>query len=256
MHVVTLAKRLGKVAADNSPVLLTALGVTGAITTAVLTGRATYKATMLIRSEQIATALDGNPELTPKQQFQLVWPYYISPAASLVFTCTAIVLANRIGARRAAAVAAALSISERAFDDYKEKVVEVIGKNKEQKVLDEIAQDRINRDPVGKTEVIVTGGGDVLCYDMYTGRYFRSDMETLKKAQNDFNYKLLNSFYASLSDFYNLIGLSITATSDEVGWNSDQQLELEFSTTMSDDQKPCIAINFRPMPSRNYFRLH
>jgi hypothetical protein len=90
---------------------------------------------------------------------------------------------------------------------------------------------------------------------MYTGRYFQSSMESLKKAQNDLNYKILNSYYASLTDFYNLIGLSRTTTSDDVGWNSDEMLELRFSTIMSDDQRPCIAIDFKVAPIRGYFRV-
>ncbi len=95
-----------------------------------------------------------------------------------------------------------------------------------------------------------------MCFDMYTGRLFLSDMETLKKAQNDVNYDVLNNFYASLTDFYDKIGLAKTTTSDDVGWNSDKMLELTFSTTMSDDQRPCLAMTFAVEPIRNFHRIH
>jgi hypothetical protein len=171
-------------------------------------------------------------------------------------TVTAIILANRIGSRRTAAVAAAFSISEKTLSEYKEKVVERLGEKKAQEFRDSIAQDRINANPVGNQQVIVTGGGTVLCYDEYTGRYFYSDMETLKKAQNDTNYEIINSNYASLSDFYSRIGLSRTASSDDVGWDSDRLLELEFSTTMSDDQRPCISVGFLVGPTRGFHKVH
>ena len=153
-------------------------------------------------------------------------------------------------------MAAAYTVSEKAFEEYREKIVEKLGANKERQARDEVAQDRVNANPVGRTEVIVTGGGNVLCYDMYTGRYFQSDMETIKQAQNNLNHHILNNVYASLNDFYDMIGLSRIKTGDEIGWNSDKLMEIYFSTTMSDDQKPCIAIDFSVEPVRNYFRTH
>lgn len=265
MTLKQLAYKAEKLVTDNSPLLLTVIGVTGTVTTAVLTGQATFKAAELIQKEKDVRVWSSAPidsqdfkgaELTPRETFELVWRLYIPAAGVGVMTITCIVLANRIGNRRAAAIAAAYSVSEKAFEEYREKIIEKIGANKEREARDDLAQDRVNRNPVGKTEVIITGGGEVLCYDTYTARYFMSDMETLKKAQNDVNYQVINQFYASLSDFYNKIGLPSTKTSDDVGWNSDQLMEIEFSTTMSDDDRPCIAIDFRVDPVRNYFRVH
>jgi hypothetical protein len=243
---------------DNSPAILTAIGVTGTLSTAYLTGKASFKAGDILAREQRlrSQTIDIAPILETKEKVQLVWKLYIPAAGSAVMTTAAIVCANRISTRRAAAMAAAYSISEKAWNEYKDKVVEKLGANKERAVRDEIAQDRVNSNPVGVNQVIITGGGDVLCYDMYTGRYFTSDMETLKKAQNDTNYEVLNNFYCSLTEFYNRIGLSSTTTSDDVGWNSDEMLELTFSTTMSDDQRPCLAMSFAVEPIRNFHRAH
>lgn len=248
-----LVQRAGKFAADNSPAILTAIGVTGALTTAYLTGKASFKAAELIADEE--ARLDTG--LKPKEKVELVWRLYIPAAATGLLTVTCIIGANRIGTRRAAALATAMTISEKAFTEYKDKVVERLGKNKEQAVRDEIAQERVDRTPVSQTrEVIIAGGGDVLCFDVFTGRYFKSDMETIKKAQNDVNYQIINNMYASVSDFYNRIGLPPTGYSDEVGWNSDKLMELDISTTMSDDGRPCISINFAAVPVRDYDRFH
>jgi hypothetical protein len=80
-------------------------------------------------------------------------------------------------------------------------------------------------------------------------------MESLRKAQNDINHKIVNDYYASLTDFYNLIGLAETAYSEEVGWNSDKLLELEFSAVMSSDNRPCISIAYNYAPIRGYSRV-
>lgn len=81
-------------------------------------------------------------------------------------------------------------------------------------------------------------------------------MEELKAAQNKINYRLNNDGYASLTDFYNEIGLSRTKFSDEIGWSSMSQLELEFTTALTDDQRPCLAVTFRTEPIRDYYQFH
>lgn len=262
MTLSEILKRAEKLTIDNSPIILTTIGVTGSLTTAFLTGKASFKAAHILEAaledKRIEIQDDiprGIPTLNNKEKIKLVWMLYIPAASTGVVTVVSIIASNRIGMRRAAAVAAAYSISEKAFVEYKEKVLEKFGENKERDVRDDLARDRVNENPVSSTQVIITGGGDVLCYDAFTGRYFKSDMETLKKAQNDLNHKLLNDYYASLSDFYDLVGLPPTSYSDEVGWNSDKLLELQFSTVLSDDGRPCISIDFRMAPIRDYYRV-
>jgi hypothetical protein len=254
MTISQLAKKMEKLVIDNSPTILTAIAVTGTLTTAYLTGKATFKAADVLQREREVREVIKKDAMTPHEEFVMVWKFYIPAAGTCVLTLAATVGANHIGHRRAAALAAAFSLSEKAFTEYKEKVIEVAGKAKEQKARDEIAQNQITQNPPG--QIFVTGGGDVLCYDAFTGRYFNSTTEALKKAQNDTNYQVNNNMYASLSDFYNHVGLPTTSYSDEVGWNSDKLLELEFSTCLSEDGRPCISIAFAVVPVRDYYRLH
>lgn len=250
MDWVALAKKAEKLVVDNSPTILTGLGVTGTLITAYLTGRASYTAAEIIVYEE------KHRQLTNKEKLELVWKLYIPPVVTGVLTVACVIGANRIGTRRAAAVAAAYSISERAFAEYKDKVVERIGVGKEQTIRAEVAEDHIRRHPISEHEVIITGNGDVLCYDTFTDRYFNSSMESLKKAQNDINYEIINNSYACLSDFYNLIGLSSTAYSNEIGWNLDNLIDLKFSTILSEDGRPCISLEFRVAPVRDYHKFH
>lgn len=141
-------------------------------------------------------------------------------------------------------MAAAYTLSEKAYSEYKEKVVEKLGEKKEKAYRDEVAQRRVDQDPVGKNKVHITGGGDVLCYDLYTGRYFQSSMETIKKAVNDVNFQVINNWGATLNDLYAGLGLSRTKIGEEVGWR-DSLLEMDYSTTMSDDDRPCICLDYK-----------
>jgi|SRR5690242_6407929 len=251
-------KRLGRITADNSPTILTALGAAGAVTTAFLTAKATFKVARILEEDENEARVrtgDHGYEFNRMAKLKKSWPHYIPAIGVGCMTVGCIIMANGISTRRAAGLATAFALSERAFDEYKDKVVEKLGDSKERDLRDEIAQDRITKTSnLGDT--IIVGEGSVLCFESFTGRYFLSSMEELKKAQNNVNYKVLNDNYASLTDFYNEIeSLARTSYSDEVGWNTDRLLELVFSATITEGGKPCIVVDYHVSPIREYFRL-
>lgn len=255
MILAKFAKQAEKFAADNSPAILTGIGVIGSLTAAYLSGKASFKAAKLINEEETHRTMYNEPTMETKDKVLLVWKEYIPAVGTTALTVTCIVSANRIGTRRAAAMAAAYTISEKAFSEYKEKVIQKLGENKERAVRDELAQERVNRNPATGAEVIIAGGGDVLCYDSYSGRYFKSSMQEIKKAENDVNYKIIHDLYASLGDFYNLLGLPGTKFSEEVGWTSDHLVGIVYATVLADDGTPCLAIDYMVEPVRGYNQL-
>jgi hypothetical protein len=253
---------------ENSTTILTGMGVAGVITTAYLTGRASFKAARLIDKEQRdATVIVADesedehatrieiPEFTTIQKARMVWRLYIPPVLVSTGTITSIIVANKIASKRVAALVIASGISERALQEYKDRVVEKFGENKARDLRDEIAQNRIAGQPVNN-EVIVVGTGEVLCYDMHTGRYFNSTHETIKRAENKINHSLVHYCSASLSEFYDEIGLPPTTYSDLVGWDVSNHMEVKVSTVMSPDNRPCLAIDFSNPPVYDYNKLH
>lgn len=247
--------RVTKVLSDNSPTVLSGIAVTTTIATAVLSGHGTLRAHEELEKEKARREIEVlNPEpLTTKEKLVLVWPYFVPATITGTISVTCIILANRIGTRRAAAMAAAYTMSREAFSEYKDKVVEKLGQHKETKIRDELAQDQIRKNPNSR-EIIISGPNEVMCYDSITGRYFKSNVEALRKAQNDINRQILQEMSAPLSDFYSLIGLSQTPYSDEIGWNHDHELELVFSTVLSEEGVPCVSINYDSYPIRNYWK--
>jgi hypothetical protein len=252
------AKAIEKLAIDNSPALLTAVGVVGTVTTAVLTHRAALKADLILQEARIERHLNTEEpiDLTAKDKVHLCWTTYAPPVVAGTVTIGAIVFANRIGTKRAAAVATAYALSEKAYTEYKDKVIEKFGQDKHQAVRDEIAQEHVARNPQSESNVVMIGTGDVLCYELYTDRYFRSSMDAIKKAVNEVNYQINTHGYASLSDFYNAINIPTTATSDEQGWNSDKLMDIDYTSVLAPDGQPCLAINFITGPGRNHDRFH
>jgi hypothetical protein len=258
MDLSQFAAKTSKLIADNSPTILTVIGVAGTVTTAVLTGKAAYRAAGLVYDEESKKTEEGayvHPaRLNRQEKFLLVWKLYVPAATSAALTVAAIVGANRINMRRAAVMAALYSASNDRLAEYKEKVVKHFGEGKEQKVRDEIAQDKVTKNPSG--ELVIIGSGQVVCYDIPSGRYFMSSMEEIRQAENSLNSQCIKYGYASLTDFYDRIGLPRNKFSEDVGWKSDQLLEIKFSTTMADNDKPALAIDYFTEPIRDFERAH
>lgn len=243
----------------NPTTVLTGMGISGVITTAYLASRASFKASEIIRrQQQFHNDEDQTREDLPfTEKAKLVWVLYTPAVASGATTIVAIVMANQQASKKIAALTVASGVSERALSEYKAKVLEKLGETKEMKIRDEIAQDRVLKTPIPvTTEVIIAGSGDVLCFDTHTGRYFQSSVEKIRQAQNKINFEILNHMGESLSRFYDEVGLPPTPDSEVVGWNSNEQLEVLFSSVLTPDSRPCLAIVFCPAPFVGYEKLY
>ena len=228
----------------NSPIILSVAAGVGTITTAFLVGKASFEAANVIQRHEEQNAPAINPNQRFKDRTRLVWKLYIPSAVSVVSTIVCVTGANRAGAKQTAATSAALAFAERAYSDYRAKTAEELGPRKDQAIRDKVVADQIANNPSPSQDILVTGPGNVLCCEMFTMRYFACDMERLRRAQNDLNSRLLKHDYATFDDFYYLIGLQQTSTSGNLGWTSDRLMELEFSTALSDDGRPCITFTY------------
>lgn len=236
MNLSELLNKVTKTIRSNSPEILTALAVSGVVTTAYLTAKASFKAAGHLE--------DQDPHMSLNDRTKLVWKEYIPAGISGVATIGFVIGASKANGSRAAAAVTAYSLTERAFSEYKEKVVEQLGAGKEQKIRDELAQENVTKNPPTAHEVIMVGPGQVLCCELFTRRYFRSDMETLRKAQNEINARIVHDTYVPLDEFYDILGLAYTSNSNRVGWESDKLMELQFSTVLSEGGEPCLAFDY------------
>lgn len=231
---------------DNAPEILTAIGVSGVVTTAYLAASGGQKAGVHLAAEKESLRRD----LTRAEKIKSAWRFYIPAFASGVATIVCVVGSHRVSAKRTAAAYSLLTFTDTAFKEYREKVVEHIGPKKEELVRDEIVKDRIARNPPSDN-LIVAGSGSVLCCEMYTGRYFQSEIETLRKAVNQTNSKALREMYVTLTDFYGYVGLPFTAMSDEFGWSCDKLLEIKVTPVLTDDGRPCVAFDYNYIKPRS-----
>jgi hypothetical protein len=212
----------------HSPQILMGVGIAGMITTTVLAVKATPKALQLIEEKKRELETD---ELSVVDTVKTTWKCYAPAVVTGTLSTICLIGSNSVSTRRTAAIATAYKISETALEEYRAKVVETIGEKKEQIIKDKVAEEQLKKNPISKNEVIITEKGNTLCYDAWSGRYFKSDIEKIKKVQNDMNYRLINDMYVSLNEFYSALGLNTVDMGYELGWNLDRdgKLELDYS---------------------------
>lgn len=226
----------------NAPAIFTGASAAGVVATAYLTARSTFVAARIIDHEERVGGTVEDPKERLKERTKLVWRVYIPPALAGTATVTCIFAGAKIQSNRTAAAVTAYSVLQRGFDLYSEKIIEEIGENKEQKIRDETAQEEVARTHPAQT--VIFESGEVMCCELYTQRYFKSNMERLKKAQNEINAQINNQYYVTLSEFYDLINLEHTSVSSNLGWDSDKLMELTFSVVLSPNGDPCIAFDY------------
>lgn len=247
----SIFKDVKRFVSARSPEILTGIGIAGMITTTVLAVKATPKAMSLIEDKKNEEWAD---ELSPLDVVKVAWKPYIPAIVTGAVSVACIVGASSVNAKRNAALATAYKLSETALTEYREKVVETIGEKKEQIVRDKVAEERVKKNPVSKNEVIVTGNGKTLCFDPISGRYFMSSIEAIKRAENELNKQLIHDIfgYVSLNDFYDELGLDRTIIGNDLGWNTDQLIDVSFSSQLNDNGEPSVVLDFLSTPKYGY----
>jgi hypothetical protein len=238
-----------KAVARNAPEILTAVGVSGVVATAYLSARGALKAQDRLRKDENANPLFDETDLRERKirRFKIVAACYGPAVLSGSVAIVAIVGASRTNASRTAAAVAVASMTEKAFAEYREAIIEEIGETKEEKIRTELAQKRVNETPLPPTVLVGGNANGVLCRDHLSGRYFRSNMEAIRRAENKINHKIVHELYVTVDEYYDLIGLDHTGISGHIGWDSDRLLEFYITAVMGPvehGEEPCLEVEF------------
>lgn len=257
MTVTTVVKNAVRGVQHNSPILLTSLAVAGVGTTAVLAARGHVKAKDRLFNMRADLEYDWEEhgiEVKPFTRLEILrhtWMFYIPAVASGAIAIASCIGAQSINSRRQAALVGALAITEATYQEYKEQIIEAIGPTKEKNVRNKIVQRHVDENP--PPEDFGLGGGDVLCLDEWTKRYFSSTMEKIRSAQNFVNANLIDGErFITVNEFYHYLGLDDAAAGEEVGFTAENRVNIDFSTALTKDGRPCLSISFRAFPREGY----
>ena len=254
-NMAALLKNVKMALVDHSPEILTGLGIAGMVTTTVLAVKATPKALDLIAEAEDEKFDNGYGEaLTKVEVVKVAWKPYIPAAITCVTSVACLIGAGSVNAKRNAALATAYNLTSTALSEFKEATLETVGEKKDQAIRNKVAEERVKKEPVNPSAIIVTGNGATRCFDTITKRRFVSDIETIKKIVNELNRRMVNGEdYISLNEFYYELGLDGVSVGDELGWNVTRGLiDIEFSAQLDTDGTPCVVIDYSVAPKRGF----
>ena len=254
-HVAKVFNSAKRITVKHSPEILLGLGIAGMVTTTVLSVRVTPKAMALIEEEKLRRYHEFDDDtLTKLDVVKIAWKPYIPAAITGVASISCLIGSSSVNARRMTALTAAYQLSETALSDYREKIIETIGEKKEKTVRDKVNKDKVDKNPTSKSEVIVTSKGNTLCFDPISGRYFKSDIDAIKRAENTLNKRMLHDIggYISLNEFYDEIGLDHIDMGNDLGWNVDELIDITITSHVTDTGEPAIVLDYLARPKYNY----
>jgi len=239
-------------AEDHASEILTGVGIVGMVGSTVLAVKATPKAMMLIeeKKDELETEKLNHVDL-----LKTTWRAYLPATAVGVLSITCLVGSASVNAKRSAALAAACTLSENAFRTYAEKTLEVVGKEKEQEIRQFVGRQKIkdNPPPDSTNQIYICSDGEEVCFEGTSGRYFKTNMNSIKQAENAFNKRMLEEMTMSLNDYYYELGLDSVSLGDIIGWDlEDGMVEFKVGSILSDDGKPCIYLEPSIQPRHDF----
>ena len=230
----------------NSSTILTYMGGTGVIATALLSHRAAKKATEMQESEYY----EGSSNLEKALELAKIYTPVIAVGTG---TIACIIGANVLNKRQQATMASAYALSTNAFAKYRQKVIEKYGSEAEQEIRDDIIRDNIKKYPPLDHE---SEDDSVLCYEERYGKTFYRTHEEVLSAEYETNRVFILQGYATLNTFYTCMGLPTTPDGDMIGWSVEggdeygyQWIDFEHRTTNMGDGLGCCVISFTFEPT-------
>lgn len=248
-EVITISKQF---VVKNAPTIMTAIGGVGFVATIFETADRAPKAKAALN--KAAFPEEGYPpkELSMRDKAKIVAPIVWPVAALGVFSLSCFIFANHISLTRTAAALAAYQLSENSLKSLKEAAIKTVGEKKTEEIFDTADADKVRAKQPGEGAIIITGGGDQLCYDSLSGRYFKSTIEKIRQAENDINYRLNREDSVSLNEFYDLLSLDPIDIGDRLGWNLRDKtdlLDIRFSSTISKDGEAVLVMSYDVVPT-------
>lgn len=241
---------------NNSPLILTCMSVVGTVSTAVMASQATLKAEEILYD-------NGAEDLPWQDKTRLVWKCYI-PTALMGSTTVACIVGSHIcGERQKAALQSAYLLSQTTLQEYQKKVIERIGKNKERELYDETLKEVAIRQGQPTTvysdggmagEVIDTGHGNTLFYDVPGQIYFKSDINYIRSKVNDLNNEVRTEMYFDWNEIYYRWGLPMRKYGTEMIFDVDHPLELKLAPEMMENGQVRILVDYELYPKSTYER--
>jgi hypothetical protein len=204
------------------------VGAIGVVLTAIMAVKATPKAVDLIRADSRQNH-DGDPyAYTKLEAVRSCWRCYIPAALIGLSTISCVFGANILNKRNQASLVSAYALLNQSYQRYRKAAKSVYGEDTDLKIKVQMARDTyISADgySIYSSDLDHPESEKVLCFDMYSQRYFRSTIASVLNAQYHLNRNLSLRGYVSVNEFYEFLGIDKINGGNEIGWSIDEFMD-------------------------------
>jgi hypothetical protein len=239
----------------SAPAILTFVGAVGVVATAVMAVRETPKAVRLLGKAKEQKGGD----LTKLETAKIAAPVYIPAIAVGVSAIVCIFGANVLNKRSQASLASAYGLLSQSYKRYKDSTKAVYGDDADSRIKAQAAESTyVSAGGMSLySEALDPESERVLCYDMFSQRYFTATMASVLNAQYHINRNLSLRGSVNVNEFYGFLGIDKVDYGCEIGWEMDKLMEygllwLDFDNTRAkmEDGMECVVIDCGILPDR------
>ncbi len=236
----------------SSPTILTCIGAIGVVATSVMAVKVTPKAVDIIRAREGIDHEGNYYGPTKLEVIQSCWKCYIPAALVGLSTIACIFGANVLNKRNQASLVSAYAMLSESYQQYRRAANTVYGEDADSKIKAQMAKDTyVSADGYSVYSSDLDPEGEkILCYDLFSQRYFTSTMAAVLNAQYHVNRNLCLRGDTTINEFYEFLGLDEIEYGNEIGWSMDELMEggimwLDFENSQSvlDDGMECCVIS-------------
>ena len=233
----------------HSPTILTVIGSTGVVITAVLAVKGTPKALKLIEEAKMTKG----DELTVGETVQVAWKPYIPAAISCVSTILCIVGANYLNIQKQKNLMSAYMLLDNTFKEYRNRVSERYG----EEVDEEFSHDLV-RNQLEEMEGIYT---ETLFFEFNSMRFFEASIHKVLQAECKAKLQFAQYEHLTLNDYYSYLGIEPSPYGAAMGWSKYQMqteehvddLEFTYERVIMSNGIVCYNIITNVSPTMDHF---
>ena len=237
-----------------SPTILTVVAIGGLVATVV----SAFKAAPEVEKRKKEAEEE---HMTTTETVVHVAPAVLPTVGFGIGTAVCIIGSNGLNRKQQASLVSSYAVAERLYYQYRDKVRDILGRDGDCEVIQEIAKDHLE---MGIADDVPEGceedDGMKLYYDIYGDRYFRRRPEKVKEAEYQLNRKFAVDGRACLNDWYDFNELEHIDYGKTVGWDQCevwdrwgyQWLDFWHKAVVTDDGLECEVIYFVVEPEKDY----
>lgn len=219
-------KKIKQSVIKHSPFVLSCLSSFGLVATVASSISVTPKAMETIKHDS-RKKHDGDPYAYSKvEAIQSCWRYYIPSLLIGSATIACIFGANTLNRRNQASMTSAYALMDQSYKKYRTAANSVFGDDADKKIKAEIAKEKYISSGYGYLyQPHLDTSDEILFYDDYSMRFFKSTMAAVLNAQYHFNRNLSLRGCVTVNEFYGFLGIDNVENGDDFGWVIDALVE-------------------------------